>query len=360
MARRGIVAAGVGAALIGGAAVGFLAERAIVRGRIVPPSVPAEVPLGSIEGELSHVDGPDGMRVAVETYGPEGAPQLVLAHGWICTARAWHEVVRRLADQYRIITYDQPGHGRTGSPASGHYHIDLLGDTLTEVIRTQAGPGPLVVCGHSMGGMSLLNAARREPDLVQRRLAGAVLLSTTSKAKGERFGFELGIRSAARLERGIRRVVPTLRDPRVVTAADRLTASTSDLSYLIARWSGVGPDADPEVVAFTQEMALSSGSDVVFGLLETVLGVDEDAGLDALSGVPMTLLVGEQDRITPRALTQRMAVRSSARLQEIPGVGHMSPLEAGDVVTDVLVEHLAGRVPRAADPTPTDRDSASA
>ena len=346
MARRGIALVGVGAALAAGAAAGFVAERAVVRGRLVPKIEPAEVPLGSLEGELTTITGPKGMTVAVESYGPVDAPQLVLAHGWVCTGRAWHEQVVRLADRYRIITYDQPGHGRTSSPPASAYSIDLLGETLAAVLREATRPEPVVVAGHSLGGMTLLNAARRFPKDVRARLAGAVLLSTTSSARAEKLSLELGIRAVARLDRGIRRLVPTLKDPRVISTTERVWSSTSDLSFLIARWTAVGPDADPQIVAFTQDMALNSGFEVVVGLVEAVLSVDEDPGLDALRDVPTTLTVGSHDRLTPATLTRRMAERSSAGVVELAGAGHMALLEAGEEVAEVLRRHLDGEVAR--------------
>ena len=335
--------------MVAGAAAGFLLERAIVRGRLVPAVEPPDVPLGSLEGEVSLLEGPRDTRLRVETYGPVDGPQLVLAHGWVCTGRAWHEQVARLADDYRIVTYDQPGHGRSTGPDSGVYDLDLLGDAFARVVERCTRPGPVLVAGHSLGGMTLLNAARRYPELVHDRLAGAVLLSTTSSARAERLTLEVGIRAAARLDRGIRRLVPTLRDPRVLSTADRVWSSTSDLSFLIARWTAVGPDADPAIVAFTQQMAMESGFDVVAGLVETVLGVDEDAGLDALEDVPVTLVVGTHDRLTPASLTRRMARRSSAAVVELAGIGHMSLLEAGEETTQVLRRHLHGEVARSAE-----------
>lgn len=348
MARRGALAFGIGGALLAGAAAGFAFERTVVRGRIIPELVPGEVPLGSIAGEVRELDGPRGVRVTVESYGPEDAPQLVLAHGWVCSGRAWHEQVRRLADHVRIITYDQPGHARTSPPTDGEYDIDLLGDTLATVLEQATRPGPVVVAGHSLGGMTILNAARRHA-AVRDRLGGAVLLSTTSSARSEQLTLETGIRAVARLDRVIRRLVPALRDPRVTRNAERLYATTSDLSFLVARWSAVGPDADPEVVVFTQEMMLSSGFDVVVGLAEPILTVDEDAGLDALEDIPTTLVNGSHDRLTPPALTRRMAARSRAGVVELEGVGHMSLLEAGEDVTEVLRRHLDGEVARAED-----------
>ncbi len=349
MARRGALAVGVTTALAAGAAAGFLLERAVVRGRLVPEVEQPDVPLGSLTGEVSTLHGPEGMTLRVEAYGPRDAPQVVLAHGWVCTGRAWHEQVLRLADRYRIVTYDQPGHGHSTGPQSGRYDLDLLGDVLAEVIDRCTGPGRVLIAGHSLGGMTVLNAARRYPDLVRDRLAGAVLLSTTSSARADQLTLEVGIRAVARLDRGIRRLVPALRDPRVLSSADRLWSSTSDLSFLVARWTAVGPQADPAIVAFTQQMAMESGFDVVAGLVEAVLGVAEDAGLDALADLPTTLVVGTHDRLTPAALTRRMARRSAAAVVELAEVGHMSLLEAGEEATEVLLRHLRGEVARSAE-----------
>ncbi len=345
MPGRAARAAAIGAMVAGGAALGFLAERSVVRGRFAPRLPAEDSPLGEFAGEPRAVRAPDGSRIAVETYGPRGAPTLVLAHGWICTGRVWHEQVVRLCDRYRIVTYDQPGHGRSASPASGEYDIDLLGGGLETVVRTCTPPGPVTVVGHSMGAMAVMNAARRFPETFTSRLNGVALISTTSSAKSERLSLEIGIRAVARLDRGIRRLVPTLRDPRLLDATNRLTAASSDLSYLAARWTSVGPDADPRVVAFTQQLALDSGADVVLGLVEAVLGVEEDLGLDALVEVPSVIVVGTHDRLTPVVLSRRMAERLGGRVVELEGRGHMCLLEAGQEVTEVIEQLLEQRVP---------------
>jgi len=345
MPGRAARAAAIGAMVAGGAALGFLAERSVVRGRFAPRLPPEDSPLGEFAGEVRAIRAPDGSRIVVETYGPLGAPTLVLAHGWICTGRVWHEQVVRLCDRYRIVTYDQPGHGRSASPASGEYDIDLLGGVLAAVVRTCTPAGPVTVVGHSMGAMAVMNAARRFPTTFTSRLNGVALISTTSSAKSERLSLEVGIRAVARLERGVRRLVPTLRDPRLVDATNRLTAASSDLSYLAARWTSVGPDADPRVVAFTHQLALDSGADVVLGLVEAVLGVEEDLGLDALVEVPSVIVVGTHDRLTPVVLSRRMAERLGGRVVELEGRGHMCLLEAGQEVTEVIEQLLEQRVP---------------
>jgi pimeloyl-ACP methyl ester carboxylesterase len=329
------------AAVAGGAISGFLAERALVHRRVEPRGT--RPTLGSIAGELEVIDGPDGTRVAIECYGPLDTPQLVLCHGWVCTGRVWHEQVRELADRYRLITYDQPGHGRSTPPASGTYSLDLLGDTLRRVIEVAARPGPLVLVGHSMGGMTILNAARRHGDLLDDRLRGVVLLSTTSHAQPlRRLSFDASIQGWARLDRAVRRAVPHLRDPRLIDLSDRATSATSDLSHLLTRWVSTGPGADPAVTDFTQQLTLDSGVDVVLGLAEAILGVDEDAGLDRLGelDVPTSIIVGTHDRLTPLALSERMAQRTEGELIVLEAVGHMAPLEAPPEINAVLRGYL--------------------
>jgi pimeloyl-ACP methyl ester carboxylesterase len=330
------------AAVLGGVAAGFASERLLVHRQIAPTS--PGPPLGSLAGELTYVDGPDGIRVAVEAYGPADAPQLVLAHGWVCTGRIWHEQVVSLAERYRVITYDQPGHGRTSSPGTGNYDLDLLGDTFRAVVEATTA-SPLVLAGHSLGGMALLNASHRFPDLFAERVTGVVLMSTTARAKAERLTLELGIQRAAQLDRAVRRIVPRLRDPRLVDLTDRATIATSDLSHLVVRAVSTGSAAAPEVVDFTQQLALNSGADVVLGLLEAVIGVDERDGLDQLvdARIPVTIVVGAQDHLTPVSLSRAMATHTGAELLVLARVGHMAPLEAPDQVNEVLLRHLEGR-----------------
>lgn len=342
---RGPREAGVAAAaVVLGFAIGYLAERALLRPRLTVPARRGE-PLGSLAGERTTLAGPDGTEVTVETYGPVDAPPLVLAHGWVCTGRVWHEQVRALAGRYRVVTYDQPGHGRSSAPRSRRYDLDLLGDTFRTVVDEVVGPGPLTVAGHSLGGMTLLNVAGRHADLLAR-FRGVVLLSTTSRARAEKVTLGVGIGAAAQFEAAIRRIVPVLRTPRVTDLAGRLSAST-DLSHVLTRAVAVGPDAHPAVVDFTEQLALDSGPDIVLGLAEAVFGVDEDRGLDRLRDerVPTTIVVGAVDRLTPRTLSRRMAARSGAQLLELPGVGHMAPLEAPGTVNEVLRRHLDDVVP---------------
>lgn len=319
-----------------GLAAGFVAERRLVHPRL---SAAEGLPRPSAPAEELTVPGPDGLPLAVERHGPEGAPQLVLVHGWLCSTRVWDPIVERLAATHRLIAHDQPGHGRTPRPRDGRYDLDLLGDALLAVVEGATAPGELVLVGHSLGGMTVLNALRRHRERLAGRVRATVLVSTTSSARrdaAERRRLELGIRAFANLQRVLAPLAAGLRRPGVVDVTARLTGTTSDLSTLITRVVGLGPDADAVVAEATTRMVLGAGPDPALGLVDAVLGLDEDAALALLP--PSTAVVGSADRLTPPVLTRRMAERAGARLDvvELPRVGHLPPFEAPDALAEVL------------------------
>lgn len=86
----------------------------------------------------------------------------------------------------RVVTYDQRGHGRSTWGSVRAQSIKGLADDLATVIEATAPTGPLVIGGHSMGGMTLLAYAGRHADAVRERVRGVALLSTTATVEGRR------------------------------------------------------------------------------------------------------------------------------------------------------------------------------
>ncbi|HEX9889299.1 MAG TPA: alpha/beta hydrolase [Nitriliruptorales bacterium] len=329
---RNALLLGLGAAT--GAAVAYRAERAVMRDRLAVTKVGP--PLGSISGDVREIHGPDGVRLTVEAYGPADAPMVVLIHGWCCTGRVWHEQVAALGDRYRLVTYDQPGHGRSSPPRSGRYPLDLFGDTLAAVLEACSAPDqPVVLVGHSLGGATILNLARRRQHLMGDRIRGAILLSTASRAVTGESGLRLSISSLARLERYVGRFLDVV-DPRAARYAARAYRASSDISHLVTKLVGLSPGADPRYVDFTEQLMLDADVDMVLGIARSVISLDEDEGLSCLT-IPNTILCGTADRITPVELSRWMADRcQTSDLIELPGVGHMTPLEAKDAVNAVI------------------------
>ncbi len=111
----------------------------------------------------------DGVRLAVREW-PGDGPSLLLHHGLASTSHIWDLVAPRLAPRFRVVAYDQRGHGLSGKPSSG-YGFDHLTADAAAVIRTLRLRKPVVV-GHSWGANVALQLGVDRPRLV----SGAVLI----------------------------------------------------------------------------------------------------------------------------------------------------------------------------------------
>lgn len=147
----------------------------VTAGRYAPPA-PART--------LTAVSA-DGARLHVEVHGAEGAPAVVLSHGWTCSTAFWAAQIRELARDHRVVAYDQRGHGRSPAGARRAYGTTALADDLAAVLKATLAPGErAVVAGHSMGGMTVMAAAGR-PEFAEHA-AAALLCSTGSSGLVER------------------------------------------------------------------------------------------------------------------------------------------------------------------------------
>ena len=136
--------------------------------------------------ERSEVTLPDGVQLHVEVSGPADAPvTVVLLHGWCLDRRTWHHQIAALEtlteNAPRIITYDTRGHGRSGSTRLRSATLGQLGDDLAEVLRRFAPTGPVVLAGHSMGGMAIMEYAHTHSEEFARRVGGLLFVSTTAE-----------------------------------------------------------------------------------------------------------------------------------------------------------------------------------
>ena len=111
------------------------------------------------------VPAADGVPLHVEIDG-QGPVTVVLAHGWTLDATTWAPVARSL--DARVVRYDHRGHGRSAAVDPASMTIDQLADDLAAVIAAVAPEGPLVLAGHSMGGMAIMALAERHPGVAAR------------------------------------------------------------------------------------------------------------------------------------------------------------------------------------------------
>lgn len=323
-----------------GTLAGLVGERLLIRGRHDREG--SGEPLGEMEGDVTTLAGPDEVRLHVETYGPVGplrgdepTAEVVAVHAFAQTGRVWHEQVVGLRDRHRLVTYDQPGHGASSAPSSGEYSLDLLADALAAVVEqaTESGRGRLVLVGHSLGGMTALAFARRHGVLFGQRVGALLLLSTTARIEAQSVALGVGLRLLVPLQAAAGEFLAE-RGQRLA----RVYRGPSDLSFALTRGIGLVRRTDRRYIALTERLVLDTDLTTIAKLLPVILEMNEDETLAKID-VPTVIVVGSEDRLTPVRDARRMAtLNPHVRLVEIPGVGHMTPLEAHGVVNRLIRE----------------------
>ncbi|WP_460066565.1 alpha/beta fold hydrolase [Streptomyces sp. YKOK-I1] len=274
--------------------------------------------------ELTAVSA-DGTRLHVEVHGPKDAPPVVLAHGWTCSTAFWSAQIDDLAADHRVIAYDQRGHGRT--PPSPVCSTDALADDLEAVLAATLAPGErAVIAGHSMGAMTVLAAASR-PRV--REHAAAVLLCSTGASR-------LVAEST---------VVP-LRPGRLRTwLTGRVLGSRAPLGPVtpvakaVLKYATMGAASAPHLVETCARIVHACPRKVRHAWSRVLSALDLDHAVGELR-VPTAVVVGTADRLTPPVHAHRIAAAlpHSLGVTELPGLGHMTPVEAPGLVTGRIRE----------------------
>nr|WP_127504136.1 alpha/beta hydrolase [Actinoplanes solisilvae] len=286
---------------------------------------------------MSELVLPDGVRLNVEAHGPKDAPvTVVLLHGWCQDRRTWQHQVAALRllgpRRPRVIVYDTRGHGRSGATRLGSATLAQLGDDLAEVLRRYAPTGPIVLGGHSMGGMTIMEYAATRPDAFAERVSGLFLVSTTAEGHAHtRYG--LPSRLAALLRAG-----ETL-GAGLLARSGPWCPHRAMLPALrpAVRWLLFGDECDDDAL----ELAMRSLGRVslrsIGGFRPSVGAQQRLDTLTALGDLPAAVLVGGRDRLTPPACSESIAgALPFAELNVLAGAGHMLPLERPREVSAAL------------------------
>jgi len=292
------------------------------------------------EGRAQTARSPDGTTLHVEVFGPEDGPTIVLAHGWTETLQYWVYVIRAMSKRgFRVVAYDQRGHGNSEPAHGGDYAIERFGEDLEAVLSTCVPDGQLaVVAGHSLGAMSI--AAWAADHDVERRVRAVALLST---GVGDLIAEHL-LLPLPSIANAVNRAVSLYgflgnRTP--------LPRYSTPLSYAAVRYIAFGRHASPAQIAFFERMLVTCPPDVRAKIGIAMSEMDLHQAVPRLT-VPTTVLVGADDRLTPPSHARRIA-ENLPRLQKLivlPGTGHMTPLERPDEVTAALVELAAATAER--------------
>lgn len=327
--RKELAAGAVGVASAGWVTVGRWNARRVEADPVF--DIYADPP----RGRAVRAQSKDGTRLHAEVFGSEHAPTIVLIHGFGAAKRLWVHQILALHGKYRVVAYDQRGHGLSDPPPGQDYSMARLGDDLLAVLEATVPEGERVlVAGHSMGGMTIGAFADNFPSEVERRLAAAVLVNTA-------FGDVLSEMLFLTVPHPFARARESA--GKKLAGAVGLARKRSPLRAAVTRVTGFGPRASPADVAFVQEMILTCPAKTRAGHAKELFRFDLFHALEHIT-VPTVVVASDADRVTPMAGARRIAdaLPNLADFVTIPDSGHNSPVEAPDDVTRSIRE-LADR-----------------
>ncbi|MGW1362941.1 alpha/beta fold hydrolase [Streptomyces chartreusis] len=262
---------------------------------------------------LGFLQRPDGAHLALYTTDPATTPDLtvVLAHGWSASARIWTGYAGAMHardDRLRVVAFDQRGHGAS-TPGTRPASMRLLARDLQAVITTAAQHTPVVVAGHSMGGMALLSLVAHAPDLLGHPVAGVLLAAT----------------SGGQLDLTARTYPP-------------LTRALGATRHAIAAFCLHAPHPAQHLRDLLRPpTAPRPAIDVAAHYYRAVTAHDVTGRLGPLAGVPVHIVTGDADRLIPPVHSLRLAAQiSTSRLHVIPNAGHRLPTDHPDTLLEIL------------------------
>jgi pimeloyl-ACP methyl ester carboxylesterase len=292
------------------------------------------------------VQADDGVLLSVEEIGPRDAPlTVVFVHGYTLSMASWAFQRRTLAAELatanghrpdaRLVFYDQRGHGASSRGAAERSTIRQLARDLAAVLEARVPTGPVVLVGHSMGGMTIMGLAALRPELFGTRVAAVALLSTSSGNLAElTFGMpELLTRVRAAffpVAAWTMRWRPALAERTRRLAGDLVSAITRSLSF-------ASSDVDPALTRYLDAMIAGTPVDVIAEFYPALAGHDETGSLEPLRRVPTLVLTGDADKMIPKAHSELIVERlADAEYVVVPDAGHMVLLEKPDEVSAAL------------------------
>jgi pimeloyl-ACP methyl ester carboxylesterase len=245
-----------------------------------------------------------GIYYAQFDEGHKDQPPIILIHGAGSNHMIWPSEIRRLAGQ-RVLAVDLPGHGK--STGVGLQTISSIADQMVEFLAA-LGLYQAVFVGHSMGGAIALELAIQHPTHV----AGLGLIST-----GAYLGIDAGF-------------LENLSNP-----------LTSPSALATFRQRAFGSQANPLLVERCMQSMKDTRTSVLYGDWRACAEFDQRESI-ARAEAPAWVIVGGEDQLTPVAYAHFLAGKlPAARLQIIPGAGHMALLEQPARIAQGLQQFLA-------------------
>lgn len=255
------------------------------------------------------IDAGDGTKLNVEVEGAEGAPPLMLSNSLGTNLRMWDPQVPALTKKFRLIRYDQRGHGQSDAPANVYSIERLALDSLAILDHLKVGKTDF--CGLSMGGFTGQWLARFYP----QRLNRLVLANTAAKSQTPH---NWNLRIANVKKGGIEAI------------ADTVIGIWMTKEYR---------DKNPEVAANMRAMMIATNPVGYIGCCGAIRDMDQRWGVQFIS-TPTLIICGRQDNATPPKDSDYLHASIPGSKLITLDAGHISNVERAEEFTGALETFL--------------------
>ncbi|HSO88107.1 MAG TPA: alpha/beta fold hydrolase [Draconibacterium sp.] len=246
--------------------------------------------------------------------GPENAPVIIFIHGFPFNKEMWNKQMEVLSENFRVIAYDIRGHGNSYS-GTDDFSVELFVKDLLSLMDSLE-IEKTVLCGLSMGGYIALNAMENHPSRFDALiLCDTSCIADSPEAKGKRTKAIEGI-----WENGIEKF-----------ADESIKNFFAQESFITKR----------DVIAEVREIIINTTEKSVIKTLLALSRRKETCTTLWKIKVPVLILVGEEDKITPREAAQFMHDKINGSVMSvIENAGHLSNLENPDQFNKQLINFL--------------------
>ena len=243
----------------------------------------------------------NNLTVSYTDEGPVEAPAVIFIHGFPLNKSMWAIQIEALNKEYRVIAYDIRGHGASEAGRED-FSIDLFANDLISFMD-RLNIRKAVVCGLSMGGYIVLNAIEKKPE----RFEALILCDTQCAAD-----------------------TPEVRDNRLVSIENIKKYGLEDYAHeslknLFAPVSLLSKETE---IALVREMIVNTSKQSIYNALHALAIRKETSRTLSHIKIPVLILVGEEDKITPPEMAESMHKKiNGSQLNIIEHAGHLSNME---------------------------------
>lgn len=293
------------------------------------PDMPlAQLKAKYANAESEFVDIGDGFTIHLRDEGPTDAPAIILLHGSNASLHTWEQWTQSLKGTYRIIRFDQPGHGLTGPHPTDDYTAQGFVDVVDKIAKNR-GLDTFYLGGNSMGGWITHEYAKRFPE----RLKGIILVDAGGAPNSKPRQLPIGFRLA--LTPGLNQIA-TVITPRSLVETS-LQQSVSNQAIV----------TKAEVDEYWELLRRPGNRDATFKRFAQYGNRNTPEPVPAATQkLPALIIWGKEDRLIPVTSAKWFETQYKDNVTQIyTGIGHL-PMEETATESAALVGNWLAKKPQ--------------